>query len=759
MWELHISLRELLTSLLSPIGLLLALVSHTACASSANYDVVVVSGSSGGFAAALAAGRMGESVALIEDTPVLGGILSNGLWHFDTASCQSLSGIADEFRREVKIYYTQTISLDPAIAKLPRLSKGPQEYLPIDWPWTLTRCTGPNEGGTWEPHVADLVMKRMIAKVPAVHVFYNTYATDVIMSANRVMGVVTRNKAGLIQRFLGKVVIDATPEGDVAAWAGVPYRVGREARSRLEPHAGQIHFLNETGEIMLGSTGRQDRAIPSYGLELTVKFYGESDGPAPEVSKSPGYRRADYARAGCLKEPWKNLWTAEPNGKFLLMANPIGNEMQGINWNWPADTHAQRHRLYEIYKTHALGFLYFQQHDCGLRNVGLPRDEFVDNGNVPYRLYVREARRVMGMVTMTEADINPFIAGQGLIPPMQADSIAIGYYPIDSKPDRPKTDFARPDKGSGDFYLLNAESAFQVPYGAIVPQKVNGLLVPVAMSATHVAYSAIRMEPTFMAMGQAAGTAAALSIRGEVELRDLSVEALQRELIQQKCRLFFYWDVPVEALSFKAVQWLSVKGIVTGYPDRFFRPNQTITRAEWASWVVKALHLWPSVSNVHFSDVPYDAPEFRAIETLFDNNLLQAFGVEPMWPRLGGFNAARNGDASFAQAHGGFGEFHPAQPVLLRELASMLKSAVSYGDGRMKSGRALYTTQDVEQVCSDVGAGSDAPVTRGQAASFLYRVLGKTHTHGQPSIAAFSGKSTEAKFPKPLHGENGVERP
>lgn len=709
------------TLLLRPVGLLLILVvllagelPRSARASPFHYDVVVVSGSSGGFAAAMAAGRMGANVALIEDTPVLGGMLSNGLSTIDTASCQSVSGIFDEFRRGVKEYYAPLVSGDPVFARSTK-PKAPDEYLPIGWHWT--QCTDPREGGSWEPHVADRILKQMIRKVPSIHVFYNTYATGVIMNGNRIVGVVTRNKNRVVEKVFGRAVIDATPEGDIAAWSGVPYRVGREARSRLEPHAGQIYFLDETGEIMPGSTGQEDSGVPSYGLRLTAKIYSKKDAPAPSIVKPQGYRQVDYAGAGC----WKKVRASMPHDKFEINANPIGNEMQGINWAWPEAGQAQRQRLYDIYKNHALGFLYFQQHDCGLRQIGLPQDEFADNGHIPYRLYVREGRRIRGIVTMTETDINPFIGGHGLIPPLRTDSISTGYYPIDSKPVRPKTDVTRPDKGDGDFFLVNAASAFQVPYGAIVPEKIDGLLVPGALSATHVAYSAIRMEPTLMEIGQAAGTAAALSVRNGVEVREVSLEALQRELIRQKCRLAFYWDVSLADSSFAAIQWLSVKGIIEGGRDRFFRPSGPLTRAEMASWIVKMLRLWPSVSNVHFTDVPYDVQGFRDIETLFDNNLLIAFGIEPMWQKLGGFNPVRN--VGLAQGHGIFGQFHPTEPVLWRELVAVLKSAASHGDGLMKSGDVPYTVADVEKVFGDMDVSADRPVTRGQAAFMLCRLL------------------------------------
>ena len=231
------------------------------------------------------------------------------------------------------------------------------------------------------------------------------------------------------------------------------------------------------------------------------------------------------------------------------------------------------------------------------RHVGLPLDEFTDNGNVPYRVFVREARRIEGEATMTEADINPFITGRGLIPGLRRDSIAIGHYAIDSKPVRPKTDASTPDKGEGDFFLANVNTAFQVPYGAIVPKHIDGLLVPVAMSATHVAFSAVRMDPTWVALGQAAGAAAALSLRDGVDVRRLDTAKLQRELIGQQVRLMFYWDLPIAHPAFAAVQWLSVSGRIKGYPDRLFRPDQPLTRAEAAVLLVNAFGIWPSVSN------------------------------------------------------------------------------------------------------------------------------------------------------------------
>ena len=616
------------------------------------FDVVVVSGSSAGVGAAIGAARLGVTVALVEDTSVLGGMLANGISNSDSYSYESMSGVFEEFRQSVKSHYA------PLLGKDPVLRGGPHKVR-----YSAYAAHDAVEGGRWEPHVADRIFKEMIARLPNVTVFYRTWAVQALKNGSRLVGVVAENAAGEKLTLMGKVVIDATHEGDVAAWAGAPYRVGREARSPLEPHAGKIYYFNATGEILEGSTGEQDRSLVSAGLRLTIKTYPE--GETSHLIKTPptGYDPANYVHTAYTGRP------DQPNGKAEMNQNPFGNELQEINWTWPEASRAERLRLYQVYRNHALGFLYYLQHERGLRHLGLPGDEYPDNGNVPYRIFIREARRIEGEVTITESDLNPFLYGNGLLPPPRSDAIAVGHYPIDSKPVRRKTNLDTPDKGEGDFFLVNVSTPFQVPYGAIVPKRVDGLLVPAALSATHVAFSAIRMDPTWTVIGQAAGVAAALSVRRNAEVRELPVELIQRELLKQKCRLMFYWDLPLEHPGFAAIQFLSVRGVVKGYPDRLFRPGEPLTRAELAALLVRALKAPPSVTEFHFKDVPYTHWAFRDIETLFDRHALSPFGVRPVWPEAGGYQPRR--DAGFARARA-FGEFGPDKPVTWRELAGML---------------------------------------------------------------------------------------
>ena len=646
----------------APIAFLVALagggVSLLAQTATQKFDVVIVGGSSSGVGAALGAGRMGTTVALIEDTPVLGGMLSNGISNIDTFSLESLSGVFDEFRLRIKEYYRPIMATDPIFT---RSGIKPQH---VDN--RSRQANDAADGGRWEPHVADQILKSMVAEVPNIRVFYNRYATGVIKQGNRVIGVSTEDARGNTMTFFADVVIDATHEGDIAAWAGATYRVGREARSPLEPHAGDIYYFDGTGDI-LGGSGRQDQAIVSYGLRLTIQRYNEQDDRSHILAAPPpGYDKSQYEHSAY------NAAISMPHGKVEMNANPIGNELQEINWNWPEANRKERLRLYEVYKNHALGFLYYLQHEKGRTDLGLPKDEFTDNGNVPYRVFVREARRIVGEETMIEANINPFITGRGWIPRVREDAIAIGHYPIDSKPVRSKTDFSRPDKGAGDFFIANATTPFQVPYGAIVPEKIDGLLVPAALSATHVAFSSIRMDPTWTVLGQAAGVAAVLSSRLKTSVRAVSVDLIQRELLRQKCKLMFYWDLPADHPAFSAVEWLSIREAVTGYPDRLFRPDQYLTRAEMSSLLVNAMKLWPSVSDVHFTDVPVTHWAFREIETLYDHRALEAFGIRPRWLEAGAYNPSR--DAGFAIGKQG-GEFLPSKPAQWSELIGVLRAA------------------------------------------------------------------------------------
>lgn len=654
---------------------------------------MIVGGSSGGIGAAIGAARLGVSVALIEDTPVLGGMLANGISNIDSYSYESLSGVFEEFRQAVKKHY------EPRFGKDPFFKKG--SGMPPHIDGRSFAAHESSEGGRWEPGVADRIFKTMAAGYPNLKIFYRRYATQALMAGRRVIGIATATDAGEPITFYGKVIVDATHEADVAAWAGAGYRVGREPRSELEPHAGVIYFFNHTGEFLPGSTGEQDRAMVSGGLRLCIQNFPKEAGTAHLLkTPPPGYDKSKYIHTATRLVP------SSPNGKAEMNVNPIGSELQVINWDWAEASRAERKRLYEIYKNHALGFLYYEQHERGFKHLGLPTDEFTDNDFVPYRVFIRESRRIIGEDVMTEADINPFLTGTSLTPALRPNSIGVGHYPIDAKAVRPKTDVTTPDKGEGDYYLVNVATAFQVPYGSLLPKEVEGLLVPVALSATHVAFSSIRMDPTWTVLGQAAGVAAALSAQRGVAPRALPVADLQAALVAQQLKLAFYWDVDATHPAFAAIQLLSVRGMVAGDAQRCFRPEVSLTRAEAAQLVYRVFGLWPSVSNAHFSDVPYTHPAFREVETLFDHGACTIFGIAPQWPKEGGYDAAKH--AGFRQKNN-LGTFQPDQPVS-RAAFERLFAYFAAGEGplRIQPAKPAVTAPAA-------AAGSAEPLSRGEA--------------------------------------------
>jgi len=333
---------------------------------------------------------------------------------------------------------------------------------------------------------------------------------------------------------------------------------------------------------------------------------------------------------------------------------------------------------------------------------------------VPYRVFTRECRRILGDEILSEENVNAFIGHNGLRPPLFANSIALAHYPIDAKPVEPKRDDSTPEMlGNGNMYLTGVTTATQIPYGAILPQQVEGLLVPTALSATHVAFSSIRQDPFWVVTGQAAGIAAALSAKNGVLPRKLRVEEIQAELLKQKCKLVFYYDVAAGHPQFEAIQRLSLRGIVGEREDRTFGPDEPLTRADAAVMLVKAFDLWPSVTHSHFADVSFKHPAFQAIETLCDNGLLGDLGFTPIWRSRGRFDAKR--DSGYA-AQQNYGNFEPDKPVTPGEFAALIRTIKERGI--RSPGKEEFIRVEVEMPPVPTGT-----LTRAIACQYLESVL------------------------------------
>ena len=234
-----------------------------------DYDVAVIGGPPAGIAAAIAAGRAGKTVVLIEQSPVLGGMLSSGVIRLDDLYVESNSGVMEEFRQRVKTYHRTKLAEDPLVKA--HLTRDPR------FPWNVA------EGRAWEPHTAARIYAEIVAEVGAVTTCFNEVAVDVEMKENRVTGVITQDRdnqgnLGKKQAYTAKVIIDATYETDLAAFANVPFRIGREARSEEEPHAGRIYtnfFRGVPGAlkatILPESTGEAADRSQAFTYRLTGK--------------------------------------------------------------------------------------------------------------------------------------------------------------------------------------------------------------------------------------------------------------------------------------------------------------------------------------------------------------------------------------------------------------------------------------------------------------------------------------------------------
>lgn len=678
--------------------LLITLNSSAVAQSGGKYDVVVVGGTPAGVAAAIGAGRLGMKVIIVEQSPVLGGVLSSGVNRLDDYVVETNSGVMEEFRQRVKKYHLTELANDPVVK---RDVANPSR-------WSVA------EGRGWEPKTAARIYAEMVAEVPTIMIRFGEVPVGVKLKGDRVVSVVTRDrdnegKLGAEHRYDGAIIVDATYEGDVAAFAGVPFRIGREPRSIEEPHAGVIYTdafcgvrsaAAMPGTIFPGSTGQGDDRTQAFTFRFTAKDYGRPDHPYLLKSPPPGYDARKY-NWNQNTRPWL------PNSKSDMLG---AGDLAGLSTQYVLGDWTKRAELERIYKNHELGWLYYIQTEGGSPQWGLADDEFTDNGNWPYRLYVRTGRRIEGLYTLTESDLHKFLRGNGLRAPLQKDGIAIGTYPIDSHNVQNPIDLNSPC-GEGGLHLNDVTGPYQIPYGVMIPKNRKGLIVPVAISSTHVAISSVRMEPIFSGLGQAAGIASALAIKGKQELSDVPVTTIQDALLDQGAKLFFYKDISPETKSFEAVQKLSLLGAVDGDENYYYHPDQPVTLGDFARMAIVGLDIPLIITGIHFRDVPRDHPAFKYIETLYDysTQLEKPFFSFEVRNYLNYWWGSKsfNGPPVFA---------YPDKAVtnqLATDIIAGLASSVSIA----------YPQHPIAGIGKPSHTGSaDGILTRGEAAELIYRV-------------------------------------
>lgn len=547
----------------------------------ADYDLVVVGGTPGGVACAVRAAREGLRVLLVQHDQHLGGMLTNGLGQWDALYGGERAALFNEFARQIADSYRERYG-----EKSPqyRAAQFTQKHYPM---------------ARFEPSVAEAQTDRLVAAENNITTLKGYIPVSVARDGPIIRTLTLKEKWGeQTVTVRAKVFADATYEGDLAAVCAVPYRVGREGRAEYgEPSAGKVFtslkhgagpkdavegrlnlhpYGHVQGPIDPTSTHEADAAIQAYNHRFFVTSNPENrllpDKPA-------NYRREEY-----LHYNRKSIG----NGKGINGKSTMNSAiLPGENHRYPEADWPERQRIYERHRDFALGLMYFMQNDesvpakrrASYRNIGLPRDEFASNGHVPYELYVREGRRIVGRLVFTELDnrVAPGLARTPIYP----DSIAITDWSMDSHACTAET---RPQYPFDGKLILTEESRpAQIPYRAILPQGVDNLLVPVCLSATHVAWGSVRLEPVWMHVGESAGYAAALAIREGIAPAAIDSDKLVRTLASRGVMVAFFNDFDMKTSDpwVPAVQYFGTKGFFAGYDAR---PERPLTRATAEVW-------------------------------------------------------------------------------------------------------------------------------------------------------------------------------
>ena len=499
------------------------------------FDVVVYGGTAGGVIAAVTAAREGLNVALLEPGNHLGGMVTGGLSATDHGEKQAVGGYALEFYERLGRHYGREI-----------------EWYP-------------------EPHMAAKVLQEMVEEAGPVSVFYRNRLQEhngLGKDGNRISEIRMENGSA----FRAHLFVDASYEGDLMAQSGVSYTWGREGIGQYgESLAGvrpkdpnhQFDFpvsaYDEVGKLLPeiqngppGELGSEDRKIQAYNFRMILTNEPGNRIPFPEPSNYDPQRYELLAR---FLEEYVHLNDRSPHVDEMLLPRdiahqkwdfnnrgPFSTDYIGGNWEYPNASYERRAEIWQDHILYTQGLFYFLTHDLRvprslrdeLSEFGLAKDEFGDNENWPYQLYVREGRRLVGDFVMTQKDVQTVLT--------KPDSIGMGSYNSDShNVQRYVTDEGHvQNEGNMEVPV----TPYQIPYRLLLPKRsqVTNLLVTVCFSASHVTYSTLRMEPVYMIIGQAAGVAAKMAIDQKVSVQDMDAAALTARLRSQ--RAVVEWTSP-----------------------------------------------------------------------------------------------------------------------------------------------------------------------------------------------------------------------
>ena len=474
-----------------------------------NVDICIYGATSAGITAAIEASRQGKSVMLIEPGPRIGGLTAGGLGQTDIGKVEIIQGMALSFYRRVGQCYG---SAEPAFQ--------------------------------FEPKVALRVYRDMLREA-GVSVVMQRRICGVKKHGNELQSIALESSSKALKqpkaRVRAKVFIDCSYEGDLMARSGVSYTVGREGDQAYNEEFNGLHMreyhqfpdgvdpYREKGNPKsgllwgilpgeMGVKGQADRRVQAYNFRLTV-----TNDPANRIpfTRPERYDSTRYELLLRWKEvePWKRgindcfAWSLMPNHKTdVNNRGALSTDMIGENWDYPEANYKQRQKIYQKHVDYTLGLLWFVASDPRIPEAvrreigewGWPRDEYEENNHFTPQLYIRESRRMVGRYVMTQANCQRKASVDDAVgwAAYTMDSHNTGRYVVNGQV-----------KNEGDVEIP-IPGKYDVSYRSLTPQEAEArnLLVPVCLSASHIAYGSIRMEPVFMVLGQTSALAACQAI-------------------------------------------------------------------------------------------------------------------------------------------------------------------------------------------------------------------------------------------------------